>query len=303
LGWNGPVPVPIVVVGSANADLYLELARLPVAGDTVLADGARWLPGGKGANQAAAAARLGATATLIAAVGDDAAAAVALGGLADDGVSIDKVRQVVGVPTGVATVCVDVHGDNQVVVAAGANARLEPVHIDVPAGTAAVLVSLEIPADTAAAALARAHAVGALAVLNVAPADAASPSIVAAADVVIANEGEAAAVAGSRNLAALAADAGAIVVATAGPAGVRAATPAGEELHVAALPADVVDTVGAGDCFAAALTVALAEGQELARALRFAVAAATLKVTRPGARATPTRAEVEALLDAHEVRG
>jgi ribokinase len=140
-------------------------------------------------------------------------------------------------------------------------------------------------------------------VLNVAPADAASPSIVAAADVVIANEGEAAAVAGSRNLAALAADAGAIVVATAGPAGVRAATPAGEELHVAALPADVVDTVGAGDCFAAALTVALAEGQELARALRFAVAAATLKVTRPGARATPTRAEVEALLDAHEVRG
>ena len=295
--------VPIVVVGSAHADLYLELARRPGAGDTVLADGVRGLPGGKGANQAAAAARLGARATLIAAVGDDAAAAVALGGLADDGVSIDKVRQVAGVPTGVATVCVDVHGDNQVVVAAGANARLEPAHIDVAAGTAAVLVSLEIAADTAAAALARAHAVGALAVLNVAPADAASPSIVAAADVVIANEGEAAAVAGSRNLAALAADTGAIIVATAGPAGVRAATPAGEELHVAALPADVVDTVGAGDCFAAALTVALAEGQELASALRFAVAAATLKVTRSGARATPTRAEVEALLDAHEVRG
>jgi ribokinase len=288
--------VSIAVAGSANADLCLGLDRLPVAGDTMLAGDVRWRPGGKGANQAAAAARLGAATRFLAAVGDDASGSVALGGLADAGVDLSAVRRVGGSPTGVAVVCVDVHGDNLIVVAPGANGGLEPADLRIDPGTAAVLVSLEIPAATAAAALAEAHRLGALAVLNVAPADAASPSIVAAADVVIANEGEAAAVAGGRDLAALASDVGAIVVATAGPAGVRAATPGGEELHVPALSADVIDTVGAGDCFAAALTVALAEGQALAAALRFAVAAATLKVGRPGARATPTRDEVEALL-------
>ena len=296
--WTGmdQMPVSVAVVGSVNADLYLGLDRLPGAGDTMLASDARWRPGGKGANQAAAAARLGANARFVGAIGDDGAAEIALGGLAAAGVDLGAVRRIEGSPSGVAVVCVDVHGDNLIVVAPGANGALEPADVRIEAGTAAVLVSLEIPAATAAAALATARELGAIAVLNAAPADAASPAMVGAADVVIANEGEAAAVAGGRDLVALAADADAIVVATAGPAGVRAATPAGEELHVPALPADVIDTVGAGDCFAAALTVALAEGQDLDLALRFAVAAATLKVGRPGARATPTRDEVEALL-------
>ncbi len=290
-------PVPVVaVVGSANADLHLVLDRLPVAGDTVLAADARWLPGGKGANQAAAAARLGAEVRFLGAVGDDAAAVVALGGLVDDGVDIGSVRRVAGAPSGVAVVCVNGLGENLIVVAGGANGVLEPGDLDFPEPCAAVLASLEVPVATARAALAAARELGALAVLNAAPADAATLDLLKAADVLVANEGEAAALAGGRDLAALAAETGTTVVATAGPAGVRAATPDGTELHVPALPVEVVDTVGAGDCFAAALTVALAEGRSLGDALEFGTAAATLSVGRVGARDLPSRDEVEALL-------
>jgi ribokinase len=262
----------------------------------VLAAQTRWLAGGKGANQAAAAARLGATVRFLGAVGDDAAAEVALGGLADDGVDLASVRHVAGAPSGVAVVCTDGLGENLIVVAAGANAVLEPHDVKLPDGCNAVLASLEVPATTALAALQAARATGALAVLNAAPADAATTELLEAADVLVANEGEAAALAGGRTLAVLAADAGTTIVATAGPAGVRAATPEGTELHVPALQAEVVDTVGAGDCFAAALTVALAEGLSLADALAFGTAAATVSVGRVGARDLPTRGEVDALL-------
>ena len=254
------------------------------------------MPGGKGANQAAAAARLGASVRFLGAVGDDAAADVALGGLEADGVDIASVRRVGGTPSGVAVVCVDGLGENLIVVAPGANAALEAGDVVLPEPCGAVLVSLEVPVGTATSALRAASDVGALAVLNAAPADAATTELLAVADVLVANEGEAAALAGGRSLAALAAETGTIVVATAGPAGVRAATPGGEELHVPALPVEVVDTVGAGDCFAAALTVALAEGAELAEALQFGTAAATLAVGRVGARDLPTRDEVSALL-------
>lgn len=230
------------------------------------------------------------------AVGDDAAAEVALGGLADDGVDTSSVRRVRGAPSGVAVVCVDGLGENLIVVAPGANAALEPDDLDLPEPCAAVLASLEVPLATAVAALRAARELGALAVLNAAPADSATPELLDVADVVVANEGEAAALAGGRSLRDLAAATGTTVVATAGPAGVRAATPEGEELHVPALPAEVVDTVGAGDCFAAALTVALAEGRSLADALAFATAAATISVGRVGARDLPSRDEVDALL-------
>ncbi len=291
------MPAPsIVVVGSANADLHLGVAALPVAGDRVLAEEARWEPGGKGANQAAAAARLGADVVFVAAVGDDNTAEIALGGLAEDGVGLDSVRRVDGAPSGVAVVCVDSHGENLIVVAAGANHRLEAADVSVPPDCNAVLVSLEIPTAAAETALKLARAAGALAVLNAAPADECTPALLDLADVVVANEGEAAAIAAGGGLVDLARQCGVTVIATAGPAGVRAATAGGDELHEPALPADVVDTVGAGDCFAAAVTVALAEGQDLGTALRFATAAATVKVGRPGARSAPTRAEVDALL-------
>jgi ribokinase len=287
----------IAVVGSVNADLNLTVDHLPVEGDTVLARGAAWAPGGKGANQASAAGRLDARVHLIAAVGDDATAGVALDGL--DHIDTSAVRRVAGEPTGVAAVCVDARGGNLIVVAPGANAALTAADVRLPAGCAAVLVSLEIAPAAALAALQAARAAGALAVLNAAPADAADADLLAAADVVIGNEGEAAAVAatsGDGDLGTLATRLGATVVATAGPAGVQARTADGGSHHVPAMPADVVDTVGAGDCFAAALTVALAEGADLEAALRFATAAATVKVGRAGARSTPTRAEVDALL-------
>lgn len=205
-------------------------------------------------------------------------------------------RRIAGAPSGVAVVCVDGLGDNLIVVAPGANTALDAGDVDLPEPCDAVLVSLEVPVSAAVAALRAAREAGALAVLNAAPADAATAELLHLAQVVVANEGEAAALAGGRGLAAFASDTGTTVVATAGPAGVRAATAEGRELHVPALPASVVDTVGAGDCFAAALTVALAEGADLADALAFGTAAATLSVGRVGARDLPARDEVDALL-------
>jgi ribokinase len=288
----------VVVVGSANADLHLNLDNLPEAGETVLAGEVQWLPGGKGANQAAAAARLGAHVMLIAAVGDDAASSIALAGLAESGVALDGVRRAAE-PTGVAVVCVDQAGENQIVVAPGANATLSPTDVALLPVCSAVLVSLEIPTATAAAALARSRVAGALTVLNAAPATAVKRDLLKGVDILVANEGEAAALAGAQghgDLGGLAADVGTTVVATSGAGGVWAVTPAGERHHVPAHPTTVVDTVGAGDCFSAALTVAVVEGRGLRDALTFATAAAALKVARPGARGLPTRAEVDRLL-------
>jgi ribokinase len=288
----------IVVVGSVNADLHLTVDRLPATGATVLADRTRWLPGGKGANQAAAAARLGAAVSLVAAVGDDPTADVAVGGLAETGVSLDLLRRIPDTATGVAVVCVDAAGENLIVVSPGANAVLGSADIVLGAGCAAVLVSLEIPTATAAAALAAARQAGALAVLNAAPADRVTPSLLAAADILVANAGEATALAAGHDgdVAALAASAGTTVVVTAGGDAVRAVTADGDSYEVPARRVDVVDTVGAGDCFAAALTVALVEHAELPEAMRFASAAAGLKVGRLGARSVPTRSEVETFL-------
>jgi ribokinase len=294
----------IVVVGSVNADLHLTVDQLPAAGATVLADRTRWLPGGKGANQAAAAARLrrGAAVSLLAAVGDDATADVALGGLAEKGVGLDHVRRVPDTATGVAVVCVDAAGENLIVVSPGANAALGSADIVLGAGCAAVLVSLEIPTATAQAALAAARQAGALAVLNAAPAERVTPELLAVADILVANAGEAAALAADHDgdLAALARASGTTVVATAGGDAVRAVTAEGDgdELVVPARTVEVVDTVGAGDCFAAALVVALVEHAELVDAMRFAAAAAGLKVGRLGARSVPTRTEVDTYLAA-----
>jgi ribokinase len=292
----------IVVVGSVNADLHLTVDRLPAAGATVLADRTRWLPGGKGANQAAAAARLrlGAAVSLVAAVGDDPTADVALGGLAETGVGLDHVRRVADTATGVAVVCVDATGENLIVVSPGANAALGSADVVLGAGCAAVLVSLEIPISTAQAALSGARQAGALAVLNAAPAERVTPALLGAADILVANAGEAAMLAADHDgdLAALARSAGTTVVATAGGDAVRAVTPEGDEHVVPARTVEVVDTVGAGDCFAAALTVALVEHAELDDALRFAAAASGLKVGRLGARSVPTRTEVDTFLAA-----
>jgi ribokinase len=289
-------PASVVVVGSANADLHLTVGGLPRAGETVLADETDWLPGGKGANQALAAALLGGDVTLVAAVGDDQMAAVALDGLEEAGVHL-ALRRLPGAPTGVAVVCVDHDGENLIVAAPGANGQLQPGDVVVPDSTGAVLVSLEIPVETAAAAMRAAHDVGALAVLNAAPAAGVTPELLDDADIVIANEGEASALADGGTLADLAASTRTTVVATRGPAGAVAVTPDGGEHNTPGRPVEVIDTVGAGDCFAAAFTVALAERRSLQAALAFANTAASLKVGRRGARSMPTRFEVSEKTD------
>jgi ribokinase len=186
------------------------------------------------------------------------------------------------------------------VVSPGANAALGSADVVLGAGCAAVLVSLEIPISTAQAALSGARQAGALAVLNAAPAERVTPALLGAADILVANAGEAAMLAADHDgdLAALARSAGTTVVATAGGDAVRAVTPEGDEHVVPARTVEVVDTVGAGDCFAAALTVALVEHAELDDALRFAAAASGLKVGRLGARSVPTRTEVDTFLAA-----
>jgi ribokinase len=287
------------VVGSANADLIVVVDVLPGPGSTVASNDITWVPGGKGANQAVAAARLGARTTVTMAVGTDELATIATRGLLESGIDPDGVRHV-DAPTGVATVCVDHAGENLIVVAAGANHALRPVDVTIAPGTDAVLVSLEVPLPVAVEALGRAKGLGALAVCNAAPA---TPGLALAdlgLDVLIVNEVEAAAVGldpGDHDaLADAARTLDTCIALTLGGAGALVAEPGGPAVAVPARPSQVVDTVGAGDCFAAALTVALAERRPLADAARWAVLAAGLAVERRGAQTgMPHRREVDDL--------
>jgi len=286
------------VVGSANADLIVVVDALPGPGATVASDDITWAPGGKGANQAVASARLGARTTVTMAVGVDELAAIATRGLLESGIDPDGVRHV-DAPTGIATVCVDRAGENLIVVATGANHALRPVDVAIAPGVDAVLVSLEVPLPVAAEALTRARGLGALAVCNAAPATPGLALSDLGLDVLIVNETEAAAVGldlGDHDAVAEAARTlGTSIALTLGGAGAVVAEPGGPAVEVPARASHVVDTVGAGDCFAAALTVALAERRPLAEAARWAVVAAGLAVERRGAQTgMPHRSEVDA---------
>jgi ribokinase len=274
--------VRALVVGSTNVDLVLDVAALPGPGETALSHAQRREPGGKGANQAAALARLGATVTLVSAVGDDEHGRWSLEQLT--GVDVTQV-ETVDAATGLAVVLVDRAGENTIVVSPGANRLVQP-----PSAYDAdvVLLSLEVPLDvvTLTAAAARTH--GCTVVLNAAPAHPLPPELLAAVDVLVVNETEAEGID---------TDAVATVVTTLGAAGcVVVQGPL--ETQVPGIAVDVVDTTGAGDCFAAALAYALATGRAPRDAARFAVAAAALSVTQPGARGGhPTRAETTALAE------
>ncbi|TVL91707.1 ribokinase [Streptomyces sp. SAJ15] len=297
----------LVVVGSANADLVVGVERRPAAGETVLGSDLAVHPGGKGANQAVAAARLGARAALLARVGDD-----------DHGRMLREVQRAAGVdtsgvlvggaPTGVALITVDPSGDNSIVVSPGANARLSPedVHAAAPLLAAARVVSLqlEIPLETVAATVA---AVGpdTRVVLNPSPPAALPVEVLAACDPLVVNEHEARFLLGD-DLAARSEDpvvwAAALrsrgprsVVVTLGAAGALAADDRGA-VRVPGVPVAAVDTTGAGDAFTGALGWRLGVGDDLATAVRFAVRVGAAAVTRPGAqRSFPTAEEVAAL--------
>jgi ribokinase len=293
------------VVGSLNADLVAEVPRIPLVGETRQATALRRSAGGKGANQAVALARLGATVEMVGHVGDDDEGRALRSELVAAGAAAGHVTTVPREPTGLAIVLVDADGDNAIVVVPGANAAMGPASVeaaeDAFAGCDLVLAQLETPLPAVADTVRRGAAAGALVVLNAAPALPLPDDVLGHVDVLVVNEHEAVEIAGETSVEAAAAalrrrGAGTVVV-TLGAAG--ALLHGDERLTAGGFDVQAVDTTGAGDCFVAALAVALAEKRTAADALRFANAAAALAVTRLGAQpAMPTRDDVEAFLDA-----
>ncbi|PWS37200.1 ribokinase [Falsiroseomonas bella] len=291
----------VIVFGSANADLVFPVPQLPAPGVTVLGEGVRSFPGGKGANQAVAAARDGAQTAFAGCVGRDAFAAVATQGLRDAGVDLSRLL-VVDQPTGCAAICVDPAGRNQIAVAPGANLAARAAQIEDAAlhPGLVLLLQMEVPPEEIAALVARAKARGARVVLNLAPPGELPEVTLRALDLLVLNEHEAAVLAGRLGCAAAApALRGALgvdVAVTMGEAGTVAATAQGE-VAVPAFPVVPVDTTGAGDCWCGVLCAGLDRGLPLRDAMRRASAAASIAVTRPGAAsAMPVAAETDALL-------
>lgn len=273
----------IAVVGSVNLDIVAKVARLPAPGETVTGAMLSRFPGGKGANQALAAQRLGADVQLVACVGQDAAADEALALLRDGGVNLDKCHSVADVPTGTALIAVAPSGENHIVVAPGANRSLRR---DFVRGitTDAVICQLEVPVPVIVEV---ARSCAGLLCVNLAPAAEIDVTVLQRADLVVVNETESNWY--GRTLAACEG-----IVATTRGAGVATLVRDGDVIAEASPPTvDVVDTTGAGDTFTAALTVALLEGQEAEAALRFACAAGALATTTLGAQtALPARKAV-----------
>ncbi|WP_027931218.1 ribokinase [Amycolatopsis thermoflava] len=289
----------VVVVGSANVDLVVDVPRHPGGGETILGGDLRRTPGGKGANSGVAAARAGgAETTFVGALGRDESAELLLASLERAGVRTDLVSRV-DAPTGTALITVSPDGENAIVVAPGANARLEltAAQVERIAHADVVLAQLEIPLDMVRAAAA-ARRPGARMVLNAAPSQDLPGDVWDALDLLIVNEYEAADLAHTQaapeELAAALLDRVPAVVITLGAEGSLVAQRDREPVRVPGVKVDAVDTTGAGDTFCGVLAAGLARGLDLAGAARLAGAAAALAVTRPGAQdAVPTAAEVE----------
>ncbi|MGH3798158.1 MAG: PfkB family carbohydrate kinase [Pseudonocardiaceae bacterium] len=274
----------ITVVGSVNLDLVATLPRLPDAGETLTATGFTRVPGGKGANQALAARKLGLSVRLVAAVGTDPEAGTALELLRAHGVDLTGVTRTED-PTGLAMICVDPDGETTIVVVPGANARLRVRAEDV-AGADAVLTVLEVP-EPAVAAAAR-HATG-LFVLNAAPARPVPSEVLRRADLVVVNSAEYAGVPGL--------DAARAVAVTYGPRGAVLLRDGREVAAATPPPVTAVDGTGAGDAFVGAAVAGLLEGRRDADLLARACAAGALAATRPGAQPSlPTAAEIDEVL-------
>ena len=279
--------VSLAVVGSVNLDIVASVDRLPVPGETVTGAELHRYPGGKGANQALAAQRLGADVQLVACVGDDAVADEALALLHEGGVDLGRCRRVEQAPTGTALISVAPDGENHIVVAPGANRLLESGSLDLPVADA-MICQLEVPAEPIARA---AGEFGGFFCVNLAPAMHVDVSVLQRADLVIVNETEAMWYGDSLDACR------GMIATTFGAAGALLQRQ-GEDIARAKPPRiDAVDTTAAGDSFTAALTVALVEGQDPEAALAFACAAGAAAATKMGAQPSlPTRQEVLALL-------
>ena len=300
----------ILVLGSANVDYTVALSRLPRAGETVSEGTLLVARGGKGANQAVAARRLGAEVRFVGCVGDDASGRQVREALAGEGIGVDALLTTSEAATGTALIVVDAEGRNQIAVAPGANRLLTVADVDRRAPDFAwaeiVVCSLEVPLATVRRGLEQARRHGARTILNPAPFPDVGVDFLGLADYVTPNEGEAARLAGRASAEDLV-DAGELAAAvrargathaivTLGERGVLCDGPEGR-LHAPPFEVRVVDTTGAGDAFNGALAVALAERRPLGDALRFANATAALACTRRGAQPSmPRRDEVERLL-------
>ncbi len=291
----------VLVVGSVNVDQVIVVPRLPKPGETVGGGSYSIHPGGKGANQAVAAARLGVPTMLVAAVGRDDHARLAMQSLHDAGVDAAAVVHV-DAPTGVAQILVDHGGENLIAIAPGANQLLYPpdvaIRVAARVGPGDVVVSnLEVSTEVVAAAFEAARRVGARTVLNPAPAVRLDAAILAACDVIVPNEHESALLA-SGGTAALLTEAGGAVVETLGPRGARMLRAGQPEVLQPAFPAHVVDTTGAGDAFVGGLAATLARGAGLVEAVRAAAAVGALAVEALGAQTSfPDAQEVRSRLD------
>lgn len=308
-------PRRIVVAGSLNADLTIYCERLPLPGETLHGSGFAVNPGGKSANQAVAAGRLGGNVTLIGAVGNDPNGDMLLASTAGAGVDVSHVRRVEQ-PTGVAVISVEDSGENSIIISAGANGTLTANAID-PAlfeGAGVVCLCLEVPAETVLAAAQAGHDAGATVLLNLSPYAPITDKLARLTGVLLVNSHEASQFLGglamppsdapaSDWLAAVEQFAGrglAKVLVTLGPAGSMVLDPTNADepaVWIAPTKVNAVDTTGAGDAFTGSIAARLAAGDSLVEAARYASVAAALATTKNGTQAAyPSAAEVAALL-------
>jgi ribokinase len=299
----------VVVVGSSNTDMVINVPHLPKPGETIMGGRFAVAGGGKGANQAVAAARAGGSVDFIARIGADTFGDAALKAWRQDGIGVDLVVRDPSSPSGVALIFVDSAAENCIAVAPGANDLLTPADIDrgrsAIAAAGIMLVQLEVPVETVRHALIAARASGTRTILNPAPARPLDQAILSAVSIITPNETEAELLTGVRVVDDASAERAATqllergpdtVIITVGSRGAYVATATIRKL-VAGFPVTPVDTVAAGDVFNGALSVALAEQRSLIDSIRFGNAAAAISVTRHGAQpSAPRRVEIERLL-------
>lgn len=292
-------PPEVVVVGSLNHDLTVVATHHPAPGETVLGSDHFTGAGGKGANQAVAAARLGAAVAMVGRVGDDDHGRFLIDTLIEAGIDTTAVETDPERPTGLAVITLDAGGENAIVVSPGANHRLDPEqikrHSGLLAGAEVCLAQLEVPVESV---LAAARTCSGNFILNLAPALPVSQELLDRVDVLVVNRAELASLTGSDDPDSLAGIEGpTAVVVTLGPDG--AAFSEGETVRRWVAPTvKVVDTTGAGDAFCGALAASLARGIDLSESARRAVAAGTVATTRPGAQTSmPSSGELEAILE------
>jgi ribokinase len=301
----------LLVVGSSNTDLVIKVPEIPRPGETLLGGTFNTFPGGKGANQAVAAARAGGEVEFIAAVGDDAYGKEAIDGYRKDGIHTEHIKVCRGVPSGVAMITVSDQGENAIVVASGANTELKPVDLEDMAEVferaGYMLIQLETPLDTVSKAVEMCAGSGTRVILNPAPAAELADRILSGVEILTPNETEAEKLTGvvvedegsaARAAGILHKKGVAVVIITLGAQGAFLSDPgSGRSVIIPGFRVSATDTTAAGDVFNGQLAVALSEGQPLEEAIRTAHGAAALSVQQLGAQSSiPRREETEEFL-------